>query len=262
MNKTMIIKKIIGEPLEEYGFKYVRCEKKILWTFARKVDDIEQEVFIQQHNQVEEEYKLILWSSAKGNGGPHEIGHILPQYKMEYWKAETEEEFTKLMRFFADFLLDKGMIRLKEMLVEKEDPFENRETKLFFKLHRKELAKKYNDIYHILDIDTPEKQVAYMDEILYENRNVQVDADGKPRELLLGLAAILTKIYIGDSDIDAIHYDTYRIKIVLKERLYEVCPLFYVVAAWDYYSSGMGDLSQKIFYKKNIRGLEYLSSKK
>lgn len=47
MNKTMIIKKIIGEPLEEYGFKYVRCEKKILWTFARKVDDIEQEVFIQ-----------------------------------------------------------------------------------------------------------------------------------------------------------------------------------------------------------------------
>ena len=36
--------------------------------------------------QVEEEYKLMLWSSAKGNGGPHEIGHVLPQYKIEYWK--------------------------------------------------------------------------------------------------------------------------------------------------------------------------------
>ncbi len=80
MNKTSIIKKIIGNALEGSGFKYIRCERGIVWTFRRTVGDVEQEVFVQQHTKYDDKYKLIFWTSAKGNG-VKEIGSVIPEFK-------------------------------------------------------------------------------------------------------------------------------------------------------------------------------------
>ena len=108
MNKTRKIKGIIGNILAEEGFKYIRCEKRIVWTFGRKVRDVEQEVYIQQHTPFDEEYKLMFWTSAKGNG-MKAIGSVLPEYnKHEYWNVSTEEEFVELMNFFASFIREHG----------------------------------------------------------------------------------------------------------------------------------------------------------
>ncbi|RKM53922.1 hypothetical protein D6853_14885, partial [Butyrivibrio sp. X503] len=68
MNKTRAIKKIIGKVLDEKGFKYTRLESGIIWTFERNVENIIQKVYIQQHTRFDKEYKLMMWSSAKGQG--------------------------------------------------------------------------------------------------------------------------------------------------------------------------------------------------
>lgn len=78
MNKIKNIKEIIGTILKEKGFEYIRCEKKIIYDFKRLVDDVEQHVYIQQHNIVDSEYKIILYTIAKGHG-MKEIGTILPE---------------------------------------------------------------------------------------------------------------------------------------------------------------------------------------
>ena len=36
MNKTRKIKEIIGTVLEKKDFKYLRCERGIVWTFEKK----------------------------------------------------------------------------------------------------------------------------------------------------------------------------------------------------------------------------------
>ena len=108
MDKTRKIKEIIGSVLEERGIKYLRKEHGIVWNFERKVGEVVQNVIIQQHNQFDKEYKISFWTSARGNG-VKEIGNILEEYKdKEYWPAETDEEFIKVLNFFASFIKDYG----------------------------------------------------------------------------------------------------------------------------------------------------------
>ena len=118
MNKTRIIKETIGNVLSKFGFKYAGKDQKIVWIFERIIEGVKEQVFIQQHTAFDEEYKIMLRSSARGNG-MKEIGTIDDTYKdKEYWKAETEEEFTELMKFFADFIEEKCLDVLEDMLNE------------------------------------------------------------------------------------------------------------------------------------------------
>ena len=68
MNRTSIIKKTIGNVIQEKGFAYVRREKRIIYDFKRKEGDVEQHVYIQQHTIVDPEYKIMLYTTAKGHG--------------------------------------------------------------------------------------------------------------------------------------------------------------------------------------------------
>ena len=137
MNKTRIIKETIGNVLSKFGFKYAGKDQKIVWIFERIIEGVKEQVFIQQHTAFDEEYKIMLRSSARGNG-MKEIGTIDDSYKdKEYWKAETEDEFAELMKFFADFIEEKCLDVLEDMLNEKPDPFETPERKQWFKEHFK-----------------------------------------------------------------------------------------------------------------------------
>ncbi len=241
MNKTKIIKNIIGSVLAEKGFKYIRCEKKIIWTFGRKVENVEQEVYIQQHTLFDEEYKLMFWTSAKGNG-MKEIGNILSEYeKKEYWQAETDDKFVELMKFFAEFICEYGVALLEEMLTEKSDSFETTERKLFFKEHRKELAEKYDKKYNILSIESKDEQLKKIDEVLWDNRTAEENTAEFDRiyDLLLGMAAILTEIALKKEKVE-IDYDAWRIEV--KVDGYSFWPIFTVVQAWLRYHQGNKDM--------------------
>ena len=100
MNKTTVIKKTIGSVIKEYGFEFLRREYKIIWIFNRVINDVEERVIIQQHKEDASEYKIMLSTSAMGNGRK-EIGDIMPEYEgKEYWPAETDKEFEDVMAFF------------------------------------------------------------------------------------------------------------------------------------------------------------------
>ena len=242
MNKTRKIKEIIGTVLKEKGFEYIRCEKKIIYDFKRQVDGVEQHVYVQQHNIVDQEYKIMLYTTAKGHG-MKEIGTILPEYKSkEYWKAETDEEFISLMNFFADFLKDYGLDELDKMLVEKPDSFETPERKEWFKEHRQELFEKYESKYHVMAEATTEERLKKIDQILYDNREAEEDeeTEKKVQEFWLGMAAIVTEIVM-QIPIATIFYDTYHIEIHITRKYTDwiIRPVDIVVQSWLRYHLNM-----------------------
>jgi hypothetical protein len=235
MNKTRKIKEIIGSVIEEKGFVYNCRDKKIIYDFKRRVDDVEQHVYVQQHNIVDQEYKIMLYTTANGHG-MKEIGTILPEYKSkEYWKAETDEEFISLMNFFAGFLKDYGLNELDKMLVEKPDSFETPERKEWFKEHRLELFEKYDGIYHVMAEATTEERLKKIDQILYDNREAEEDeeTEKKVQEFWLGMAAIVTEIVM-QIPIATIFYDTYHIEIHITRKYTDwvIRPVDIVVQSW------------------------------
>ncbi|SER20039.1 hypothetical protein SAMN04487884_1031 [Butyrivibrio fibrisolvens] len=235
MNKTRKIKEIIGKVIQENGFAYIRCEKRIIYDFKRQVDDVEQHVYVQQHNIVDQEYKIMLYTTAKGHG-MKEIGTILPEYESkEYWKAESDEEFISVMEFFAQFLKDYGLEELDKMLVEKPDSFETPERKAWFKEHRKELFEKYEAIYHVMDEDRTYDRLMKIDKILYENREAEEDEESQKivQELWLGMAAILTEIVLQMPNA-TIMYDTYHIEVHLPSKYTDwiIMPVDTIVQGW------------------------------
>ncbi len=250
MDKTRKIKEIIGSVLEERGIKYLRKEHGIVWNFERKVGEVVQNVIIQQHNQFDKEYKISFWTSARGNG-VKEIGNILEEYKdKEYWPAETDEEFIKVLNFFASFIKDYGFDLLEDMLTEKPDSFETPERKQYFKLHWRELAKKYDDIYHVLGNGTAEDQLRHIDDILFDNREAEdtVEKQEEVNEFLLGMAAILTKIILEYQGKGYLDCDGYRVEIILAESVLNVMPIFTVVQAWlDYHFDGKREIDGTVW---------------
>ena len=236
LNKTRIIKTIIGPVLSDLGFKYIRKEYGIVWTFARQVDDVKQQAFIQQHTKDDEEYKLMFWTSAGGNG-MREIGNVLPEYEeKEYWQAGTEEEFTKVMEFFASFIKNNGSEIVEDMLTEKEDSFETRERKQYFKEHRIELAQKYDSIYHILSIPSAQDQLKKIDEILWDNKDAEDTPEKQEEmyELFLGMAAIFSEIMLSIEGAE-INYDKRLVTITVPKHILKVRPIYEVVQAWFHY---------------------------
>ncbi len=237
MNKTRKIKEIIGGVIEKKGFRYIRCEKKVVFDFKRQVHDVEQHVYVQQHNIVDQEYKIMLYTTAKGHG-MKEIGNILPEYESkEYWKAETDEEFISLMYFFASFLQNYGLDELDKMLVEKPDSFETPERKEWFKEHWQELFEKYEGIYHVMEEDSTKERIKRIDQILYDNRKLEDEESGKKvQELWLGMAAIVTEMALQIPNAK-IFYDTYHIEIhiIEKNTFCTIRPIYNVFQAWIRY---------------------------
>ena len=243
MNKTKIIKEIIGKTLEELNFKYIRKENGIVWTFGREIDDVKQRVYIQQHTLFDSEYKIILWTSARGNG-TKEIGSVLPEYSAkEYWEADTEEEFREVIGFFNDFMKNYGRELLDDMLTEKPDPFETPERKKYFEDNLDELAQKYDEIYHILDGGTREDKLERIDEVLWENREAE-DTPEKNEEvydLWLGMAALVVKIIMEHEGAE-INFSSWRVEMFCPKSGLRVWPIDTVTQAWLRYHNNIRNL--------------------
>ncbi|SCY40220.1 hypothetical protein [Butyrivibrio sp. INlla14] len=250
LNRTKKIKEIMGNDIIDKGFCYLGKENGTAWVFERKVGDVIQNILIQQHTVFEKEYKIILWTSARGNG-VKEIGSVLAEYKdKEYWLAETDEEFIEVLNFFASFIKNYGFDLLEDMKTEKPDSFETLERKAYFKLHWEELAEKYDKKYHILDTGTPEEKLVHIDDILFDNREAEdtVEKQEEVNEFLLGMAAILTKIILEYQGKGYLDCDGYRVEIILAESVLNVMPIFTVVQAWlDYHFDGKREIDGTVW---------------
>ncbi len=258
MNKTRLIKKVIGGVLAEKGFKYTRCEFKIVWTFERTVGDVVQKVYLQEHSCFQEEFKLMFCTSAPGNG-MKEIGTVLPEYeKQEYWSATTEEELIEVLEFFANFIREYGFDLLEDMLTEKPDFFETKERKQYFKEHREELVEQYDAIYHILGNGSRTDQLKHIDDVLYENRIAEETEEDVKRiyDLWLGMAAILIEIILDYQENATVNYDTYNVEIQFTHWENTLMPIFNIVQAWRIYHD-FNDPSDSVVYDRYKDALFY-----
>lgn len=238
MNKTSEIKKIIGNGIKDAGFKYLRLDSGIVWIFSREINGVEEHVLIQQHTKDRNEYKIMLSTTARGNGR-FEIGNILTEYAdTEYWQAETDVEFIELMGWFAEFIKNYGIAVLDDMLIEKPDSFETPERKQWFKEHKEELLNKYETKYHILESGSSYEKLRRIDEVLFENREANEDKESIERiyDFLLGMASILSNIILEEEGAE-IFYDTYRIEIRIphKSWYWSLEPIHIISQAWIRY---------------------------
>ena len=243
MNKTRKIKEIIGKTLETKNFKYIRREKGIIWTFRREVDGIRQEVYIQQHTPFDREYKLIIWTSAQGNG-TKEIGNVLSEYKtQEYWSADTDEQFIEVITFFDSFLKKYGLNLIDDMLTEKADSFETTERKQYFKDNIDELAKKYDEKYHILDYGTRDEKLKRIDEVLWKNREAEdtLEKNEEVYDLWLGMAAIVVKIIMEHEGAE-INYASRQVEMICSKSGLKIWPIDTIVQAWLRYHNNEREL--------------------
>ena len=239
LNRDKVIKDVIGQAIKDMGFTYKRKEFGVIWTFSRTVGSVEQCISIQQESRVQKEYMLMIYTSARGHDIV-EIGKVLPEYKNKRnWQAETDEEFVKVIEFFASFLKEKAPAILEEMLTDKgpvqEDPFETPERKQYFKEHRKELVEKYDAIYHILSIESAEDKLKRIDEVLWDKREAEITPDNEEEmyDLFMGLAAILSEIMLV-YDGAKINYDKQHVELTVPGCA-AIHPLYNVASGWKSY---------------------------
>ena len=239
INRNKVIKDVIGQALKDMGFAYKGKEFGVIWTFSRTVGSVEQCISIQQESRVQKEYMLMIYTSARGHDIV-EIGKVLPEYKNKRnWEAETDEEFVKVIEFFASFLKEKAPAILEEMLTDKgpawEDPFETPERKQYFKEHRKELVEKYDAIYHILSIESADDKLKRIDEVLWDKREAEITPDNEEEmyDLFMGLAAILSEIMLvyDGAEID---YDKPHVELTVPDCA-AVYPLYDIASSWKNY---------------------------
>lgn len=132
MNKTRIIKEIIGEKLIPFGFKYLNTDG-ICWTFIREVkgikrcydpeiDVVKQYIIIQENrfgkmltvrfrtNVVNELVETELEALKKLN----------PNKPITWFEYSNEEEYEEVLLYLSEIIIKYGFEFLKQMSIEEE----------------------------------------------------------------------------------------------------------------------------------------------
>ncbi len=132
MNKTQIVKKIIGEKLIPFGFKYLKTDG-ICWTFIREakgikrcydpeIDVVKQYVIIQENR-----FGKMLTVRFRTNVANELVGTELealkklnPNKPITWFEYSNEEEYEKVLLQLSEVIIKYGFEFLKQMSIEEE----------------------------------------------------------------------------------------------------------------------------------------------
>jgi len=119
MKKGQIIKKILGEVLEPLGFIYNNPSGVNVWEFKRNVknkedEDIEQLVFVQK-SRFSNQLFLEIRTNAYGQM-PKRISSFVPGSKYSAVSYESDEDFIRVIKIFADVVKEHGLKNLEKMI--------------------------------------------------------------------------------------------------------------------------------------------------
>lgn len=201
MQKTKIIKEIIGTALEPYGFKYQKTEGpcrifvKTLEGIRRYFDPdnttLNQYINIQDSN-VESALYARISTNAYGKGIPRDLEELksLNPYSAMPWAPYSDEEsFRKCLMGISELLIKYGLPQLEEMSVEDEIVSNKIMEKRLYDEHTR-LEKTFLEKYHLKAILKTEQDI---DEMFKNIDKIISDSCDKPyeevKELLMMIAA-------------------------------------------------------------------------
>lgn len=148
MNKTQMVKEIIGEKLIPFGFKYLKTEGNC-WTFIREVkgikryydpetDIVKQYIIIQENR-----FGKMLTVRFRTNVANELVGTELeilkklnPNKPITWFEYSNKEEYEKVLLYLSEVIIKYGFEFLKQMSIEEEIiPTKSMADKLY-KSHR------------------------------------------------------------------------------------------------------------------------------
>jgi len=211
MNKTQIIKKIVGEKLRDYGFDFLKTDgpcrifMREAHGFKRyyepETDVVKQYVMIQQSN-ISRSLTARFYTDVYGNEMARDL-EALEKYGTGGWIGYLDEDSYKdRLQLLAGHIIEDGLAYLGELSCEEEAiPTKVMAEKLFDR--HKQLAQAFTDGFHIKSV--PEKS-ADIDDWFQFIRKLIIDSSGLPyedvKELLVKIAA-----FIGEKACEICQYE-------------------------------------------------------
>lgn len=189
MSRAQLIKKIIGEAIEEYGFEYTGYDKDEnvhFYSFERKNGGVIQDITItinrsrlclefdtNVYGQSEVRASNLIESRVKGN--------------KDGLYFEDDEELKQILHHFKEIILQKGFDILDDIStpVAGAGPRKERYRKLFQEHDR--LNEEYRKRYDLEETESTARLMKKISEIILENRDREF---AEVEELLIGLAAV------------------------------------------------------------------------
>ena len=203
MNKTQIIKKIVGEKLKGYGFQYLKTDGP-LRIFIREahgykryydpeLDVVKQYVIIQDYSSggmMTVHFKTDVTSCISGDE-LNILRELNPNKGDPWFEYANEEEYKEVLMELCKIIIEYGLEFLNQMSVEEEYIHTKAMAEELYKDH-KELDKRFIKKYEF--IATP-RNFTDIETWFLELREMIIAASEKPyeevKELFLEMAAFI-----------------------------------------------------------------------
>lgn len=242
MNKTLIIKKIVGEKLKDYGFDFLKTDGPCR-IFTREVqgvkryydpetDIVKQYVMIQDSN-ISRSVTVRFYTDVYDNEMSKDL-EVLKKYGTGGWIGYLDEDSYKdRLQLLAGHIIEEGLDFLEELSCEEESiPTKAMAEKLFHQ--HKQLSQAFTDEFHIKPVaEKPED----IDEWFQFIRKLIMDSSELPyedvKELLVNIAA-----FIGEKACEICLYEwifpeQFKTPEIVSNGLYpSLFPLDAIVKIW------------------------------
>lgn len=235
INKAKLIKNYFGDVIKEYGFEYAGATSGI-WSFVRTKDDIEQEVFLQQHRFFSNQVKMVFHTKAYGWRDQEPMDYMEKYKNQEFWEYNSEEEYIEVLKEFVEILKTQGLDVLEKMFIPLDPiyPTPEMEKKLYesYQLLIEEAHTKYQFER------SGEEAIEKVCELIYQKKDKEYE---EVKDFLVEMAAIFVEVFVNDM---GGRLDFLKNKCVLEEtginKKKTLIPLMYIVSTWKMRKGNMG----------------------
>lgn len=193
MSRAQMIKKIIGEAIQEYGFEYTHSKDGYahIYTFLRKKEDLEQRIWIDIEDTVTmgNVISMSFMTNAYGQKEVHASNLIESDFKGddEGLVFKDDEELKQILYHFKEIILQKGFDILEEISKPTTEARPKRETHWKLYQEHEALNEEYRKGYGLEETESTVKLIRKISDIILENKDKEF---AEVEEMLIGLAAV------------------------------------------------------------------------
>lgn len=150
MNITKNIENIIGNMLEEQGFKYEKHTRS--WIYSRSKEETIQHIDLLEHRFFRGKIKAVFYTNAYGQE-IREFASFVPDIDtyQEFWEYKNEDELKKILEQFKEWIIKYGLGLLEEISKPTTEARPKPETNLYLYQNHKEIYERYQKEWELTD---------------------------------------------------------------------------------------------------------------
>ena len=198
MQKTEIIKRVVGESIRPHGFIYLGDDPESC-TFRKQIGELQQDITI--YYAAENELKIYFGTNAYGQKpiygedlvrADENRGDVLGRYHYS-----NELEFITVIEYFKKIIFDYGFTALEKISVHTTQARPTKEANLYLYENHEKLNREYRKKFKIDENASNEDIFLTIQEYLVKTQGQPFD---EVKETMIGLAAIIGTVFKDVSD--------------------------------------------------------------